>query len=139
MDVDMTPLIDVVFLLLTFFMVIHTIAQTERAAKLELPEAFQAVIQGQAPQGAVTINIEADGSIKMYGRLVSLDQLKSQLERIGPLLTELGETGEPPVEVRGDKACPYKYMSPVITAIYEAGIEKVDFSAYPAEPKEDVR
>ncbi|HBR92976.1 MAG TPA: biopolymer transporter ExbD, partial [Opitutae bacterium] len=40
-DFPMTPMIDMVFLLLVFFMTVSTLAQADRAKKLDLPESAQ--------------------------------------------------------------------------------------------------
>lgn len=78
LDVEITPMIDVVFLLIIFFMVTAQFAKLTRA-ELDLPQ--QHGEQEQAPEEAgLVINILADGQIVVGERRVELDELLLMVE-----------------------------------------------------------
>lgn len=103
-EINLTPLIDVVFLLLIFFMVSTTFTK-ETHLKVDLPEA-----EGQpAPQVAdkIEVMISADGSYSVNGEALVNSQLKT-------LMTAIEQKG------LGDKTLPF-----IITADANVSYEKV--------------
>jgi biopolymer transport protein ExbD len=73
LGINMTPMIDVTFLLLIFFMTVH---QVSRVNKEELALPQLAGTQEQS-ESAVTINIDRDGRIVVSGQVLSLAELAS--------------------------------------------------------------
>ena len=139
-EVDMTPLIDVTFLLLIFFMVISVFNYMERAAELELPSVVQALVQKDVAEQRMVVNIEKDGGIVLFGQDVTLDTFRDQLRRIGPGLRMLGRAAEEaPLVIRGDKDCPFEHIRHVLAAIYDENITKVMFAAYEKKRFEEMR
>ncbi len=133
-EVDMTPLIDVVFLLLAFFMIVAVFNQMERTAELELPLVVQAIIEKDVAQERMVVNIEADGGIVMFGQRVNMDQFRRRLRGLGPVLRRLGRQSEDSaLIIRGDRDCPFEHVRQVLAAVYEQDIRKVMFAAYEAE------
>jgi len=130
LDVDMTPLIDVTFLLMIFFMVVSTLNDMEREAKVELPLAYQAQIEKEVAKERMVINIEADGAIVLYGQRMNMAAFKENLRRYAPGLRALGATGAAPIVLRGHKDCPFRHVRDVLAAIYEEGFTKILFAAY---------
>lgn len=76
-ELNLTPLIDVVFLLLIFFMV-STSFDVRRALSLELPVAEESAAVAAAP---VVVAISADGHYRLNGTRVSADELRQALSR----------------------------------------------------------
>ncbi|MDY7107749.1 MAG: biopolymer transporter ExbD [Planctomycetota bacterium] len=72
--IEITPMIDVVFLLIIFFMTTARFA-LETRADLELPRE-KGEQQETAEEAGIIINIDADGAIIVDGRRVSLDGLE---------------------------------------------------------------
>jgi len=139
-DVDMTPLIDVTFLLLIFFMTISVFNHMERAAELELPTVVQALVQKDVAEQRMVVNIERDGNIKLFGQDVTMDTFKAQLRKMAPALRALGSTAEEaPLVIRGDKDCPFEHIRHVLAAIYDENITKVMFAAYEKKPSEEMK
>lgn len=131
LDVDMTPLIDVVFLLLIFFMIISVFNDMERSAEVELPAAYQAQIQQDVAKERMIINIEKDGTIVLYNQDMNMAGFKRQLKKYKPGLQTLAKkTGSAPIVVRGHKECPYRHIKGVLGAIYDEAFEKIMFAAY---------
>ena len=72
-------MIDVVFLLIIFFLVSSHLAKQEAQMPLPLPtaESGQEIIDEQLP--SVVVNVEADGSLILAGRRIPPDQLQERL------------------------------------------------------------
>lgn len=139
-NVDMTPLIDVTFLLLIFFMIISVFNQMERASELELPAVVQAVIQKDVAEQRMVVNIEKDGRIILFGQPVTLEGFKEQLHRLGPALRQFGrEAGRSPLIIRGDRQCQFEHIRGILATMYEENIGKVMFAAYERESLEELR
>lgn len=131
LEIDMTPMIDVTFLLLVFFMIISVFNQMERAAELDLPTALQAIIEQDVAKERVIVNIEQDGSIVLFGQRVGLEGFRAQLEKVGPTLRQFGRvSGAAPVVIRGDKDCPFEHIRSVLAVIYDQQIDKFMFAAH---------
>jgi biopolymer transport protein ExbD len=75
---SLTPLIDVVFLLLIFFLVASRFAMEERELPVELPSASSAVPMMQRPRELV-IDVDAEGKVFVDGLPRSIDQLDQLL------------------------------------------------------------
>ena len=114
---ELTPIIDMVFLLLIFFLVTTTFQQTEREMKIALPEAISAGPISMSLRELV-INVERDGTIVVSARPISQDDLR----------TLIGEAvaGNPnqKVTVRGDRETPYANIVTVLDICKGAGIQE---------------
>ena len=77
-DLDMTPMIDIVFQLLIFFLVTAQMAQQTRA-QLDLPKE-QGEEEKQKEIAALTVNVLADGSIVVNDQTVSLEALDRMID-----------------------------------------------------------
>lgn len=131
LNVDMTPLIDVTFLLLIFFMTVSTFNEMERMAEVELPVAFQARIEEDVSKKRLVINVEEDGNIVMYNQNMNMAQFEQSLEKYARGLKQLeAKTGAAPIVVRGDKKTEYRHVKNVLAKVYELRFERVMFAAY---------
>ncbi|PQO46357.1 ExbD/TolR family protein [Blastopirellula marina] len=122
-DFNMTPMIDVVFLLIIFFLVSSHLAKQESQMPLPLPtaESGQEIIDDQQPK--VVVNIAADGSLTLAGHRVPPSGLRERLQ------VERERSGEQlEVRIRCDRETPYANVKPVMLAATEAGIWNVAFS-----------
>ena len=130
LEVDMTPLIDVTFLLLVFFMMINVLNEMERTAKLELPETYQAMIEDVAKERMI-VNLEADGTIVLFGQTVTPEAFRTSLREMGPMLRRIANiSGRAPIVVRGDKKCEFRHVRGVLAAISEEQFDTIMFAAY---------
>ncbi|MCA9189530.1 MAG: biopolymer transporter ExbD [Pirellulaceae bacterium] len=112
---NMTPMIDVVFLLIIFFMVGTKFTDEERNIKLQLPEVGRSGALSAAPEKKV-VNIYRDGTITLDQRDVTLEQLTNDLQRARGEYADLG------VAVRGDGEIQYKYVASVLGAVRASGV-----------------
>lgn len=127
---NMTPMIDVVFLLIIFFLVSSHLAKQEAQMELPLPVADS----GEEPNDELrrlTLNVTADGSMLLAGRRIDRDELKQRLKEAR---AELGDDVE--IRIRGDRNVPYSSVSPIMLSCARTGIWKVTFGVYRSE---DVR
>lgn len=128
---NMTPMIDVVFQLIIFFLVSSHLAKQEVQFKLPLPIAASGIKAKADDKPRLTVNVLADGTLLFAGRQVTTDDLRSRLaERMG----ELGEDVE--VRIRSDRSVAYKHVEPVMLSCAQAGIWNVSYSVF---RKEDAR
>jgi len=75
---NLTPLIDVVFLLLIFFLVATRFEQEEKELAIRIPDVYKARPLSAGPQ-EVVVNIKADGEYIVMGKTLSEPQLRSLL------------------------------------------------------------
>lgn len=96
---NITPLIDVVFLLIIFFLVASHFVRSEQAQPVELPMATGGEMDNEQAPNRLTITIAADDSLFVAGEAQSLPQV---MERIDGLAAA-DSSGEPEVRFRGHK------------------------------------
>ncbi|MFT7536711.1 MAG: biopolymer transport protein ExbD [Hyphomicrobiaceae bacterium] len=122
--INMMPLVDVVFLLLIFFLAATTFATEEVELDLRLPEAKS----GQAGKAnkQLIINVSQDGTLTVSGRAVTMEALRQKL------VAAVARNKEQAVLVRGDKAAQFGVGLQVLDTCRLAKIKKVDFAALPA-------
>lgn len=77
--VELTPMIDVVFLLLVFFLVATTFQQMERELEVSVPQS-ETSGSGDGPE-PIVINVLEDGKVVVRGNAVTLDQLQTLVGR----------------------------------------------------------
>jgi biopolymer transport protein ExbD len=125
---NMTPMIDVVFLLIIFFLVSSHLARQESHLDLPLPTAESGNRDALDNQPRVTVNVLRDGTLLLAGRPVDTERLERQLrQRMEDVGTNLQ------VRIRSDRAAPYRFVEPIMLACVEAGIWDVSFAVYRSE------
>ena len=123
--INLTPLIDVVFLLLVFFLVATTFADDEVEMDLELPEARNA--EGQADEHLIVINIAEDGTIKVDGRPVTAAALEQKL------LAAAERNKDQEVLIRGDTRVELGRVVNAFDACLAASLRHVSIAANPID------
>ncbi len=116
-SIDLTPIIDMVFLLLIFFLVATTFHQTEREMQVALPEAKFAGPMSAALR-EIVINVDAQGAILVGGRTVSPQDLSGIIEEA------VAKNPQQKVTVRGDRATAYANVVRVLDVCKGAGIQE---------------
>lgn len=123
-DDNLLPLINVVFLLLIFFMVAGQLSATDTLA-VEPPEAASA---GEAGMRALTVYVAADGRLAVDEVLVELDVLAGEVA--GRLEAEI-EAGAEPVRIKADSAADSHLVVEVMERLGAAGVAEVRLMAVP--------
>lgn len=118
---NMTPMIDVVFLLIIFFLVSSHLAKQEVQMDLPLPRADS----GEAPQvrqtRRLTLNVLESGELLLAGRRIERAQLQERLT------TARADQEGIEVRIRSDRSVPYRNIEPLMLACARAGIWNVTF------------
>lgn len=115
--VDMTPIIDMVFLLLIFFLVATTFQQTEREMKVALPEAAAATPISVALR-EIVVNVTADGGMIVSGRPITPDALRAMIEQA--VRNNPGQK----VAVRADRAATWASVVRPLDIAKGAGVQQ---------------
>ena len=127
-EVQMSPLIDVVFLLLIFYAVTTQFVSDERL-KLKLPEAKTAESEGVGQEERPPeVNIAADGTIWINDAIVPEEELEAQMKA----LVERSPDGS--VILKGDRDADYGIVVKVLDTARAAGANMIQMSA--DRPKE---
>jgi biopolymer transport protein ExbD len=121
-EVNLTPLIDVVFILLIFFMV-STTFQRESEIKIELPEASAEAVEEHDEILEILINTE--GHFFIGGEQVVNTELKTLK---GAIRKFLGDKKEMPVVIRADRTSPYEAVIRAMDATSQLGLEQMSLA-----------
>jgi biopolymer transport protein ExbD len=120
-SVNMTPMIDIVFLLIIFFMVGTKFVEMERKIAVQVPAVRDAQTLTPAPEKR-TINVYRDGQISLDRQPVTLDQLTAELAAARQQYADLG------VIVRGDAEGAFQNVASVLNACRQAGVAEMGIS-----------
>ena len=118
---NLTSMIDVVFLLIIFFMVGTKFTELERKISLQVPQVSDRGALTPAPEKKV-VNVYRDGQVTLDRRPVSLDELTAELASARSQYAELG------VLIRGDGAGEFQRVAEVLNACRQAGVAELAIS-----------
>lgn len=127
-QINMTPMIDCVFLLLIFFMVGTQFIDRERQTDIKLPTASVASPLTSGPDDIV-VNIVGPELVKVGGETFSLEELEERLKEAKKNFADQG------VLVRGSGPDPYQLVMDVLDACKRADISKVSLANQVREAK----
>jgi biopolymer transport protein ExbD len=113
---SITPLIDVVFLLLIFFLVASRFEQEDRELAVLLPSASEAKPLTVKPR-ELFVNIDKDGNYYVGGKILLADQVFEILRRAGR-----DNPGHQSVVIRADKRVPLDFAVEIMNLCNRAGI-----------------
>ena len=119
--VPLTPMIDVVFLLLCFFVTSQIFAQWETEIDIALPTAATGGMPQRLP-GEVIVNVLADGAAVVNGQRLDDGELRTMMDRLVQLFP-----GQP-VLLRADKTTPYEHVVRVLDTCRQADIWNISFA-----------
>lgn len=118
-SIMMTPMIDVVFLLLIFFMVTYT--QADRTAQtVSLPRSSTS-----APVDVnkiLVVSLKKDGSVYVKDKKLSKQEFTREVKKY------IQDTGLKQIILRGDELVPYGSLMEIMDIAKESGIEKISLS-----------
>jgi biopolymer transport protein ExbD len=122
-EINLTSLIDVVFLLLLFFMVSATFEKLGRL-QVELPQAQPNVEQEQPPE-RLTVTVDADGQLFVNDQ----ELVNTDVETVKRALVSLaGERRELPLVISADGRAPHQSVVTVMDAASQLGFVRVSFA-----------
>ena len=119
--IQLAPLVDVLLLLLIFFLLTWNAARNENELDVKIPKA-SAAKERSAPIGDVIVNVKADGNVIVNRRTLTSHELSDLLKGLVQL------SAEQAVVIRGDEAGAYKNIVNVLNICSEAGVTNVAFA-----------
>ena len=127
LPVDMTPMIDIVFQLLIFFLVTAQLSQHSRA-DLELPQEAGETIEESIEAGMI-VNVLASGDLEIAGELVTMEDFDRTSRA---LVVEAGDSISTlrPL-VRADRRAPTAALNRVLSTLQKAGVPSVRIATAP--------
>lgn len=126
--INMTPMIDCVFLLLIFFMVGTTFSKQERHLEIKLPTVSNAMPLTSAPD-EIVLTILSEGSVQVGTEKFDLAQLQAHLQEAKKRFAEQA------VIVRGSGPDPYQYVADVLEVCERAEISNISLASRLREKK----
>jgi len=126
-NLDITPLIDVVFLLLIFFMV-STTFEHNAEINITLPESTEEL--SKAKPDAINIGIDAQGNIYINERPLLNTQLRTIMDALSEAVVGLDE---PPVIISADGQASHQSVIKVMDAARQIGLIRITFATLKIE------
>jgi biopolymer transport protein ExbD len=122
--IDMSPMIDMVFLLLIFFLVASNIVDNK--IKVNIPSAVYAKVP-EDTTGRLELSVAKNGDLFVGQRPVSLEELKDILR------PELEQNPNLRILIRGDGEVKYRVSEEIMAACADAGANDLIFSVFEAQ------
>jgi len=124
-DIDMTPMIDMTFQLITFFMFVMNFSEAEQDERIQLPLSQLAKPVEGAIETPITLQLTNSGSIIYAGELVAVRDIGAYLEREKGVMLDAGkEPSAATVIVRADGRAKTGEVQDIIRICQEKGFER---------------
>lgn len=123
-EINMTPLVDVMLVLLIIFII--TVPVMKDSVNIDLPRASNEpeLIKPET----VNLSITADGQYHWNKEAISDDELQARLRAEG------SKENQPDLHIRGDKDVRYERVAQAMAAAQSAGVRKIGFVTDPVQP-----
>ena len=123
---EMAPMIDMVFLLLIFFMCASTLPNLSRDDQVQLPVADESIVPKNKKHDAV-VNIRENGDVFWGQELCTYEDLTEYVAEKAEEIEELK------IYIRADKKVSHRAVRKAVDACAKAGILDIQFAAYQSE------
>ena len=126
---QLAPMIDIVFLLLIFFLVTYQITEQEKDTRVSVPSSTE-VAESTRVANEIVVNVTKEGEITISGEPYTLDELRIKMKRIVEA-SEIANTGgadRQPVRIRCDADGNNQTLIEVMDEIQKAGIYNIGFA-----------
>jgi biopolymer transport protein ExbD len=118
---QLAPMIDILLLLLSFFIVNWQLGRSETELNVSVPTAQEGA-EPDRQRGEIIINVLSDGTVRVEGLEVDLTQLHTKLSAIAR------QFKNQPVRIRGDGKVAYQRIVEVIDTCQKSGIWNISFA-----------
>ncbi|MBW9107895.1 ExbD/TolR family protein [Paraburkholderia phenoliruptrix] len=132
-EINMTPLIDVMLVLLVIFII--TAPLFTHAIRLDLPKVAAAPAR-ETPQ-TISLSIDAAGKLYWNGSAITLEQMRARFAQAGKEAesTQAGEAdnaaAQPEIHLHAERNTRYEVIAQVMGAAQQAGLERIGFVTDP--------
>jgi biopolymer transport protein ExbD len=116
-EINMTPLVDVMLVLLIIFII--TMPVIQHTVKVALPRASSS--RDQTPPDKLQLSVDAQGRFFLDEQAVAADALQERLRE------QAAREPQPQLYIRGDKNVPYEHVAQAMTAAQRAGLSRIGF------------
>jgi len=123
-EINMTPLIDVMLVLLVIFII--TAPLFTHAIRLDLPKVAAAPAR-ETPQ-TISLSIDAAGKLYWDGSVITLDQMRGRFAQAGK------QADQPEIHLHAERNTRYEVIAQVMGAAQQAGLERIGFVTEPPPP-----
>ena len=123
-DINMTPLIDVMLVLLVIFLV--TAPMLTHAVKVELPRAASS--PNTSKPDTVQLSIDASNAVYWNGQVVDADALNQRL------VAAAAAQPQPELHIRAERSTPYEKVAQIMSEAARTGVTRIGFVTDPAMP-----
>ncbi|MBB80575.1 MAG: biopolymer transporter ExbD [Roseibacillus sp.] len=119
--IQLAPMIDIVFLLLIFFLVTWQFSRSEQDSRVKVPTSSQGKEETRAIS-EINVNIRQNGELVINGEVITEQELLTKLRAIVAVYQNQ------PVRLRGDGEITYQTLMGVIDICQQAGIWNISFA-----------
>jgi biopolymer transport protein ExbD len=119
---QLAPLIDILLLLLLFFIITMNFAKQETEIEISVPAADEGKVNEDRDVGEIVVNVKKDGSITVEGATLTEEQLLTKLKLIASVHKDQA------VILRGDEESLHKDNVKVLNVCQKAGIWNISFA-----------
>jgi biopolymer transport protein ExbD len=130
--VPFASLLDIMFLLLIFFVTTSSFRQAEAQIDVNLPAA-QTSSPDQPRRSQVIVNVDATGSVTIANQQLSSDQLYSLMRKLA------SQFPDEQVIIRGDRAADFQHIISAMDTVRTAGIQHIYFATVKQASEAGVR
>lgn len=123
---NITPLLDILLVLIIFFILTWSFSRDERDLTIQVPTAKHAEPSRPVP-GEIIINVLPDGTINLNQRVLSEQELEEILARV------IRDFPEQAIIVRADGNVPYRNIIAILDIASAANVRNISFATRPEE------
>jgi len=124
---NMAPLVDVVFLLIVFFIMLLNFSDVLNR-KIDLPQADRATPERERTPAELIVTVQNESSLFLGRDPVSLQRLAEVLQE------RIQDPARTTVTLRGDENLPYQTLQMVMEQVALSGVSRIHFAAYMEPP-----
>lgn len=117
--INLTSLIDVMFILIIFFLATTTFQREEHDLKVNLPESAEGKTLSEAPR-VMVINVREDGQYYLAGRTMALAEMNTEIRET------LKKAPDQKVLIRGDQRALHGHVAAAVALCKQAGVHEAN-------------
>jgi len=121
-EFPLAPMIDIVFLLLAFFIVTYQMTDNEKSLDINLPTSEEGKPRKRASHLEAVINVSEDGKIVIKKKEYTFETLTAHMATLARV------NKSQPIRIRGDAKTPYEYIVKTIDSCRKGGIWNISFA-----------
>jgi biopolymer transport protein ExbD len=134
-EMDMSPMIDMVFLLLLFFLVVSNPKTIKIDPNLD-PSVAKNAQAAETKKGKIVVNVRNNGNFVEEDTKTIMNDVAAVEEYLKKRIDEVKATGqEPTLHIRADKGVEFKFVQRVIKAGATVGLKQAAYAAFNKEKK----